>query len=96
MVLDETDKEIVSILRKEGRTSYKKISEALCFSVMGAKKRVDKLLKEGLVDVKADVNVEALEYYAALILLEVDNRNPKPSTRSSQSWASLTTLFNNA
>jgi len=77
MGLDEADKKIISILREDGRSSYKKISDVLGFSVMGAKKRTDKLLEEGVVDVKAGVNVEALGYYAALILLEVDNRNLK-------------------
>ncbi len=77
MFSDEVDKKIVSILRADGRSSYKKISEALDFSVMGAKKRTDKLLEEDLIDVKTDLNVEALGYYAAIILLEVDNRNLK-------------------
>ncbi len=77
MGLDEKDREIISILRRDGRTSYKKIGDALGFSVMGAKKRTDKMLEEGLVRVKAGVNMEALGYHAALILLEVDSQNHK-------------------
>jgi DNA-binding Lrp family transcriptional regulator len=77
MGLDEKDKKIISILREDGRASYKKLGEALDFSIMGAKKRTDKLLEEGLVKIEASMNIDGLGYYAALILLEVDSQNLK-------------------
>ena len=77
MGLDEKDRKIISILRKDGRATYKEIGEALGFSIMGAKKRTDKMMEESLVKVEGSVNVDALGYHAALILIEIDSQNMK-------------------
>jgi DNA-binding Lrp family transcriptional regulator len=74
MVFDEIDRKIISILREDGRASYKKLGDALGFTLMGAKRRVEKILDEDLVKICALENVDALGYQAALILLEIDNR----------------------
>ena len=41
---------------------------------MGAKRRVEKMLSEGLIRVSANVNIEKLKLHAALILMEFESR----------------------
>ncbi|RLG51275.1 MAG: Lrp/AsnC family transcriptional regulator [Thermoproteota archaeon] len=71
--MDEIDRKVVAALQENGRASLKKIGEILGFTSMGAKKRLDKLLKSGMIKVSALVNVKKAKAYAAILLLEVNS-----------------------
>ncbi len=72
--MDEIDRKIVSKLLKDGRASYRELGEAIGYTIMGAKRRVEKMLSEGLIQVSAGINIEKLKLHAALMLLEFESR----------------------
>jgi len=73
--LDVIDKKIIAKLQEDGRTSYRKLGEMFNFTIMGVKRRVQKMLSQNLIRVSAEVNIEALNLYAALVLLELESRD---------------------
>jgi Lrp/AsnC family leucine-responsive transcriptional regulator len=48
--LDEIDKQIISILQKDSRTSYAEIARSLFISRVAVRDRVNNLLKEGVIE----------------------------------------------
>jgi len=70
--VDDVDRKIVSQLQLDGRTSFRKLANAIGFSNMGAKKRVDKLVREGIISISAQVDTEQLDLHAALVLIEIE------------------------
>jgi len=72
--LDKVDKQIISILRKNGRRSYKKIGDDIGYSLMGTKRRLLKLVEEDLIKITATENINKLGYKLALTLLEVESQ----------------------
>jgi len=72
--MDDIDRKIISELLENGRMSYVQIGKAIGYTIMGAKRRVLKMLNEGLIQVSAQVNVDKLKLHAALILLEFESR----------------------
>ncbi len=72
--LDDVDKQIISILRKNGRRSYKKIGDDIGYSLMGTKRRLLKLVDEEIINITANENINKLGYKLALTLLEVENQ----------------------
>ncbi len=71
--MDEVDRKIIAALQEDGRASLKEIGEVLGFTSMGAKKRLDKLLKSGMIKVSALVNMKKAKAYAAVLMLEVES-----------------------
>jgi len=71
--LDDIDWKIIKKLRSDGRKTFKELGETIGFTSLGAKKRVDKLRKKGIIDITALVNTNALQMRLALILLEIDS-----------------------
>jgi Lrp/AsnC family transcriptional regulator for asnA, asnC and gidA len=71
--MDDLDWKIIMKLRSDGRTTFKELGETIGFTSLGAKKRVDKLLKNGIIHISALINTDALDLRLALILLEVEN-----------------------
>jgi DNA-binding Lrp family transcriptional regulator len=71
--LDDIDRKIISQLQHDGRTSMKKIAKSCGLSSVGTKKRVDKLLDNGLLEVSPLMNVEKLGLQAAFVLMEIKN-----------------------
>ncbi|MBS7626413.1 AsnC family transcriptional regulator [Candidatus Bathyarchaeota archaeon] len=72
--MDSIDRKIIVKLQEDGRASYKKLGETVNFTIMGVKRRIQKMLTQNLIRVSAEINVEALNLYAALVLLELENR----------------------
>ncbi len=72
-MIDEKDRIIIEELQRDGRTTITKIARRVGLTSMGAKKRVDKLIKNKLINVKALVNVEKLEVKIALIAMELES-----------------------
>jgi DNA-binding Lrp family transcriptional regulator len=72
-LMDEIDKEIVSQLQVDGRMTLREIAKSIGYTSMGTKKRLDRLLKKGIIRVSALINPNALELHPALIMLEMEN-----------------------
>ncbi|ADB57617.1 Lrp/AsnC family transcriptional regulator [Archaeoglobus profundus] len=72
-MIDKKNKIIIEELQRDGRATITEIAKKIGLTSMGAKKRVDKLIKEGLIKVKALVNVEKFEIKLALIAMELES-----------------------
>ena len=71
--MDKIDWKLIKQLRSNGRKTYKELGDAIGFTSLGAKKRIDKLLNKNLIHVSALVNTDALDLRLALILLEIES-----------------------
>ena len=71
--MDIIDWKLIMQLQSDGRTTFKDLGETIGFTSLGAKKRVDKLLNKGIIDISALVNTNKLDLRLALILLEIEN-----------------------
>ena len=71
--MDAIDWKLILQLQSDGRKTFKELGETIGFTSLGAKKRVDKLLKKGIIHISALVNTDALDLRLALILLEIEN-----------------------
>ncbi|MEM3088639.1 MAG: AsnC family transcriptional regulator [Candidatus Bathyarchaeia archaeon] len=72
-MLDEIDKILISELQKNGRTALSHISKKVGISHVAVRKRLEKLLKEEMVSISADLNMEALGAKIAALVVEVEN-----------------------
>jgi len=62
--MDEIDRKIISKLLRDGRASYRELGEAVGYTVIGAKRRMEKMLSEGLIYISAGVNIDKLNLHA--------------------------------
>ncbi|PVX26580.1 MAG: Lrp/AsnC family transcriptional regulator [Candidatus Bathyarchaeum sp.] len=73
MTLDDIDWKLILQLQTNGRKTFKALGETIGFTSLGAKKRVDKLLKSETIHISALVNTGKLNLRLALILLEIES-----------------------
>jgi DNA-binding Lrp family transcriptional regulator len=71
--LDEVDRTIISQLTKDGRTTLKDLAELVGFSSVGTKKRLDKLVENGILKVTTLLNLKELGMQAAIVLMEIES-----------------------
>ena len=71
--MDEVDRTIISQLQKDGRTTLKELSQFVGFSSVGTKKRLDKLLENGILKVTSLLNLKKLGMQAAIVLMEIES-----------------------
>jgi Lrp/AsnC family leucine-responsive transcriptional regulator len=71
--LDDTDKKLISILQKNGRTSLSEIGKDLGMSHVAVSKRLDKLVQAELVKITAGVNAEYLDAKVLFMGLETED-----------------------
>ena len=71
--MDDTDKKLISILQKNGRTSLSEIGKDLGMSHVAVSKRLDKLVQAELVKVTAGVNAEYLDAKVLFMGLETED-----------------------
>jgi len=71
--MDEVGRKIISQLMVDGRTTFEALGKMIGYTSMGAKKRIDKLLKEGVIKVSALLNFRPLNLCAAIALLEIES-----------------------
>ena len=71
--MDKIDWKLIMQLRSDGRKTLKELGESIGFTSLGAKKRIEKLLKKNIIHISALVNTDALNLRLALILLEIEN-----------------------
>jgi DNA-binding Lrp family transcriptional regulator len=71
--LDKIDRKIISQLQLDGRTSFKDLGKLVGYTSMGSKKRLEKLQERCVVKISALLNMESLNLYAAIVLLEMES-----------------------
>ncbi|MCW4037451.1 MAG: AsnC family transcriptional regulator [Candidatus Bathyarchaeota archaeon] len=71
--LDEIDRKIISQLQLNGRTTFEELGKLVGYTSMGAKKRVDRLLKTGVISISANLNTTSLNLFPAIVLLEMQS-----------------------
>jgi DNA-binding Lrp family transcriptional regulator/CheY-like chemotaxis protein len=70
---DALDRQIISLLQKDGRACYVALARALGVSEATARRRVERLIAEGVVEVVACVEPRRVGFQAeALVYLQVD------------------------
>lgn len=73
--MDEIDRRIISLLEENGRMTFKDIGKAIGFTSAGAKKRIEALLKTGLVQISALLNTEKLNLNLAFVFFEIESES---------------------
>lgn len=69
MALDEIDIKIIRILLRDGRASYSQISKEVGLSDVAVRKRVERLLREGVIKkISAILNPKSIGYRYTLFL----------------------------
>jgi DNA-binding Lrp family transcriptional regulator len=71
--MDDIDKNLISILQKNGRTSLSDIGKKLGMSHVAVSKRLEKLVGSNLVQITAGVNTEYLDTKIFFMGLETEN-----------------------
>jgi DNA-binding Lrp family transcriptional regulator len=71
--MDEKDKQIITMLQADGRTTLQDIAKKIGLTSMGTKKRLDRLQKNGTIKISALINPNALKLYPAIVMLEVES-----------------------
>jgi DNA-binding Lrp family transcriptional regulator len=71
--LDEIDKKIITQLQANGRTTAEELAKITGFTSMGAKKRLEKLIKNGTIKVSALINPSVLKLHPAFVMLEMES-----------------------
>jgi len=74
MLVDGIDRRLIALLRRDGRLSYRRLGDEVGFTIMGAKRRVEKLIGRGIIRITALENIRELGYHAAIIMLEVESQ----------------------
>jgi DNA-binding Lrp family transcriptional regulator len=72
-LLDEIDKILISELQKNGRTALSHIGKKTGISHVAVRKRLEKLLKEKLISISANLNMEILDAKIGAVVVEVES-----------------------
>ncbi len=71
--MDEIDRKIITQLQTDGRTTLKDLSKKIGYTSMGTKKRLEKLQKNGAINISALLNPTQLGLHPAVVMLEMEN-----------------------
>ena len=71
--MDNIDKKMVAMLQANGRVTLQDMAANIGLTSMGTKKRLEKLLKNGVIKVSALINPSALGLHPAIVILEMDS-----------------------
>jgi DNA-binding Lrp family transcriptional regulator len=71
--MDEVDRKIIVQLQADGRASLEELAKTTGYTSMGAKKRLEKLLKKGTIKVSALINPNELGLHPAIVMLEMES-----------------------
>ena len=70
--MDDVDREIISQLQIDGRTTFRELGKITGYTGVGVKKRVSNLLKENAIRISAQLNLKHFGLCAAIALIETD------------------------
>ena len=73
--LDDIDLKILHVLFKDGRESFVEIAKETKLSSVGVNKRVEKLMREGILSIKGLLNIEKVHTVSAEIEIEADSQS---------------------
>jgi Lrp/AsnC family leucine-responsive transcriptional regulator len=71
--IDEVDKKIITQLQADGRATLQDLAKSVGFTSMGTKKRLERLLKKGIIKISALINPSALKLHPAIVMLEMES-----------------------
>lgn len=71
--MDEVDRKIIAQLQADGRTTLEELAKTTKYTSMGTKKRLQNLLKKGVIKIQALINPNALGLHPAIVMLEMEN-----------------------
>lgn len=71
--LDQVDREIVSKLQLDGRTTLQELAKNIGFTSMGIKKRLQKLKDQNCIQVSTLLNSFSFKLSPAIVMLEMEN-----------------------
>ncbi len=71
--MDEIDRKIIAQLQVDGRTTLEELAKITGFTSMGTKKRLENLLKKGIIKVSALINPSILGLFPAVVMLEMES-----------------------
>lgn len=71
--MDAVDREMISKLQVDGRTTFREMAEIVGFTSMGVKKRFDSLQGRGIIKVSALLNPKPLNLRLAIVMLEMES-----------------------
>jgi DNA-binding Lrp family transcriptional regulator len=70
--MDDVDLKIIAQLQGDGRTTLQTLGKITGYTSMGAKKRLENLVKSGAIKISAQLNLKQLNFYAAIVMIETD------------------------
>jgi DNA-binding Lrp family transcriptional regulator len=73
MHLDDVDRKIISQLQLNGRTTLEELAKNTGFTSMGIKKRMQRLTRQGIINVSALLNPASLRLSPAVVMLEMES-----------------------
>lgn len=71
--MDEVDRKIIAQLQLNGRATLEELAKQTGFTSMGIRKRLQKLIGQGTIQVSALINPLSLKLFPALVLMEMEN-----------------------
>jgi Lrp/AsnC family leucine-responsive transcriptional regulator len=71
--LDNIDKKIISKLQADGRTTLQELAQAVGYTSMGTKKRLEKLINKDIIKISTLINPGALKLHPAIVMLEMES-----------------------
>ena len=71
--MDTIDHKIITKLQADGRTTLEELSKITGFTSMGTKKRLERLIKKGIIKISALINPSALKLHPAIVMLEMES-----------------------
>lgn len=72
--MEEPKRKIIAQLEIDGRTTFKELARIIGYSSMGAKKMVDKLLRQKAIKISAQLNVKHFNIFPAVVLIEMEKK----------------------
>jgi DNA-binding Lrp family transcriptional regulator len=71
--MDDVDRKIISQLQLDGRATLEELAKQTGFTSMGVKKRLQKLISQGVIQVSALMNPFSFKLYPAVVLMEMES-----------------------
>jgi DNA-binding Lrp family transcriptional regulator len=71
--LDDVDRKIISQLQYDGRATLEELAKQTGFTSMGVKKRLHRLISQGVIQVSALLNPFSFKLFPAVVLIEMES-----------------------
>jgi len=71
--MNDVDRKIISHLQSDGRATLEELAEQVGFTSMGVRKRLQKLISQGSIQVSALLNPFSFKLFPAIVLIEMES-----------------------